>query len=370
MSSVVSFGTNTNAQRKRVMYVGTSVIYEGMPVCYDDSTTNVLGIDTGASNAVSTTTTEGGQNEGKFLRVENPDADNIGLFAGVVAHGPKVGTTGVAAGVWLDVFIPNGAIVPVRAGVACTTRRTVLSVISATQYLGHALSATQARPVAIAEETYDRSTAGLVLAKLDPNMFIYQDGTGDSLYVGVGATAAAASQIMNRINVSSAQTAGAFTAFEIKAALTSTAAPTGVGIALYTQTDISGILAGQAAGVSHWTNIGAGGDLTGEYYALEVGIYESGADLSGQDRISPLVLRTQLDGTNGPSAGHYMMTFICDGAGDHPDAWFSTNEKEDIAMSLDATGTNQSGAIAFKIGPPGSETTHYIHTFDATAGAT
>ena len=45
MSSSVSFGTNTNAQRKRVMYFGTSTIYEGMPVCYDNSTTNVLGVD-------------------------------------------------------------------------------------------------------------------------------------------------------------------------------------------------------------------------------------------------------------------------------------------------------------------------------------
>jgi hypothetical protein len=121
MSSSVSFGTNVNAQRKRVYYFGTSTIYEGMPVCYDNSTTNVLEIDTGASNAVSTTTTEGGQNEGKFLRVENPNADNVGMFAGVVAHGvvahgPKVSTTGPA---WLDIFIPNGAVVPVRTDSNC-----------------------------------------------------------------------------------------------------------------------------------------------------------------------------------------------------------------------------------------------------------
>jgi len=216
MSSVVSFGTNTAAQRKRVMYFGTSVIYEGMPVCYDDSTINVLGIDTGASNAVSTTTTEGGQNEGKFLRVEDPITDNLGLFAGVVAHGPKVGTTGVATGVWLDIFIPNGAIVPVRAGVYCTTKKTILSVLNGVQYLGHPLSANVGRAVAIAEESYDRSTAGLVLAKLDPNMFLYQTAQDAALEAGVGATIPGASQHLNEVNIKSSHTAGYFTNFMIK----------------------------------------------------------------------------------------------------------------------------------------------------------
>jgi hypothetical protein len=195
MSSVVSFGTNVNAQRKRVYYFGTSTIYEGMPVCYDNSTTNVLEIDTGASNAVSTTTTEGGQNEGKFLRVENPNADNVGMFAGVVAHGPKVSTTGPA---WLDIFIPNGAVVPVRTDSNCLIDQTILAVTTGSQELGVPL-ATDSRPVAIARETIDRGTAGLTLAQLCPERFVFQDSGGTALSIDDADTTTATT--VNSINL-------------------------------------------------------------------------------------------------------------------------------------------------------------------------
>ena len=359
-------GGNPRAHRIRVYFEnsGLATVYEGMPLCYNyDTTTNWWGgsMSLGAVTE-STTTLEATPNESRYIRVELPSADNIQWLAGVVAKGsPGIGGKVACA---VDVYVPNGAIVPVRAGVACTVGRTVLSIISTTQYLGHALSATQARPIAIAEQTNADlgTTAGLILAKLDPNLFIYQDNTGDSLLVGTGATAAAAAQVVNRINVSSAQTAGRFTALDIHAAVTSTCVPTGYGISLYTQTDLSGILGGQGAGVSHWTNINAGADLTHEYYALEVGIYESGADLTGNNRISPLVLRTQLDGTNTPSDGHYMMTFICDGVGDHPDGLFSTNESEDIAMTA-ITGSN-THCIPFDVGAPGAQTTYWIMVTD------
>jgi len=362
---------NPVAHRVRVHFnTASAVIYEGMPVCYNyDTTVNWAGGSVSDGAVTASTTLTAGTPEtaaAKYLEVENPADGNIQWFAGVVAKGGWCGkTTSATAGVGqlLDIYVPNGAIVPVRAGIGCTAGRTVLSVIAATQYLGHSLSATEARPVAIVEETVDRSTAGLILAKLDPNLFIYQDSTGSALLVGTGATAAAASQVVNRINVSSAQTAGRFTALDIQAAVTSTCVGTGYGIALYTQTDISGILGGQSAGVSHWTNINAGGDLTHEYYALEVGIYESGADLRGNQRISPLVLRTQLDGTNACSDGHYMMTFICDGTGDHPDGLFSTNEVEDIAMT-EITGSN-TNCIPFNVGPPGAETTYWIMVTNA-----
>lgn len=329
---------NPRAHRIRVYYTETaSTIYEGMPVCFNfDTTTNWFGgsMTNGAVTA-STSLTAGTPSTGtaKYMQVEDPDSGNIQWFAGVVAAGGWCGRTG---GRSLDIFIPNGAIVPVRAGVACTEGRTVLSVISATQYLGHALSATQARPVAISEETVDRSTAGLVLAKLDDTMFLYQDNTGDALYVGTGATAASASQIVNRINVSSGQTGGVFTALDVRATVTGTPACTGYGIALYTQTDISGIATGQNAGVSHWTNINAGGDLTGDYYGVEIGIYESGADLTGiagSDTIAPLCLRFQLDGTNAPGANtKYQMYLRSEAGGTHPDGLFACYTDQAIGM--------------------------------------
>ncbi|KKK79843.1 hypothetical protein LCGC14_2829430, partial [marine sediment metagenome] len=97
---------NPRAHAVRVYYFGTSTIYEGMPVCYDNSTTNWFGgsVSNGEVTA-STTTAEGSQNEGKYIRVENPNADNVSMFAGVVKKGGWVGKIGPRV---LDIYIPNG----------------------------------------------------------------------------------------------------------------------------------------------------------------------------------------------------------------------------------------------------------------------
>jgi len=131
----IQYGTNVvEAQRKRVYYTETSTIYEGMPVCYEfDATTNILGYDKGAggnvdSQSTPTTTAEGNQNEGKFLRVEDPDDDNVHAFAGVVAGTSEAGKIGPR---WLDIYVANGAIVPVRTDQNCTVGRTILAVHTA-----------------------------------------------------------------------------------------------------------------------------------------------------------------------------------------------------------------------------------------------
>jgi len=218
---------NPRAHRIRVYYLNASsaTIYEGMPLCYNnDTTTNWFGgsMTNGAVTAsASLTAGTPSTASAKYLEVEAPADGNIQWFAGVVAAGGWVGKKDARA---LDIYVPNGAIVPVRAGVACTESRTVLSVITGTNYLGHALDATEARPVAIVEETVNRSTAGLILAKLDPNMFIYQEQHGSALLVGTGATAASASQTLNRMKASSAQTGGSFVMLECDGTLTGTGA--------------------------------------------------------------------------------------------------------------------------------------------------
>ncbi len=180
------FGTNSNARRKRVYYTETgTTIKEGMPVCYEfDATTNVLNYDKGAGGDVQcqtsrSTTAEGNQNEGKFMRVEDPDANNIQYFAGVVAGSSYAGLTGAR---WLDIYIPNGAIVPVRTDLNCLIGQTILAVTTGEQELGVPL-ATDSRAVAVAEETVDRGTAGLVLARLALDQFMYQDHAGTPLSV-------------------------------------------------------------------------------------------------------------------------------------------------------------------------------------------
>jgi hypothetical protein len=133
-------------------------------MCYNyDSTTNILGW---SGTAESTTTAEGSQNEGKYLRVENPVTANLQWFAGVVAEGGWCGQT-VANGssLQLDVYEPTGAIVPVKTSASCTVGSTVLGLITAT----YVMAATPTAPCALVEETVDRSgTNGLVLAKLFP----------------------------------------------------------------------------------------------------------------------------------------------------------------------------------------------------------
>jgi len=202
--STPTWGLDPKARRISVYYFGTSTIYEGMPVCYDNSTTNWMGVDgskidftTTASTASleSTTTADGYQNEGKFIRVENPNADNVSMFAGVVAGGDHVGQTGPRA---IDIYIPNGAVVPVRTDSNCLIDQTILAITTGSQELGVPL-ATDSRAVAIARETVDRGTAGLVLAELNPSRFIFQDSGGTALSIDDADTTTAS--LVNYINL-------------------------------------------------------------------------------------------------------------------------------------------------------------------------
>ena len=193
---------NPRAHRIRVYYFGTSTVYEGMPVCYDNSTTNWFGGSvsraqgTAGEITAASTTAEGSQNEGKYIRVENVNADNISLFAGVVAKGKNVGKAGPAA---VDIFVPNGAVVPVRTDSNCLIDQTILAITTASQELGVPL-ATDSRPVAIARETVDRGTAGLVLAELNPGKFLHQDMGGTALSVDDADTTT--STLINSSNIS------------------------------------------------------------------------------------------------------------------------------------------------------------------------
>ena len=332
-----------------------------------DTTTNVLGYDKGAGGhpecqSTPTTTAEGNQNEGKFLIVEKPYSDNLLWFAGVVAPGSWCNKSIAATSYeWVEIFIPNGAIVPVRTDIECTVGVTILALESDSRELTVPLSATQGRPVAIAVEDIDRSSdAGLTLARLDPSEFLYQDLTGTALGI---PNEAGADCVVNRINVTSAQTAGRLSALEVKGTMTGTGNATGYGLAIYAEAGITGVVSGETAGSSFWLNV-TGGTQTHEIYAVEVGLYEAGANLAACNRISPLVVRSQLDATNAPASSHYMMTFICDGTGDHPDAWFATNEAADIAMAAESSAA-VSHVIPIHVGPPGGTTTYYIMVSDA-----
>jgi len=307
-----SFGTNiVEAQRKRVYYTETaSTIYEGMPVCYEfDATTNVLGWDKGNS-AVGTTTAEGNQNEGKYIRVEDPDADNIHAFAGVVAGTSEAGKLG---GRWIDIFVANGAIVPVRADQNCVVGRTVLAVHTAEQHLTAPFEVA-GRAVAVAWETKDcATTTGIVLAKLDPNLFICQKGDAAALMIDDEDTG---NIMLNQIWATTAQASGLFSALQIKAWATGGAESWDYGLALNVSANMgTGTYAGIGFTASgHWLEPGsctiAGG---GHVCALRAGIYEGGdTTFTSCSSLAALSLAVQV--ATDPGTGFCMIYARNDGA--------------------------------------------------------
>jgi hypothetical protein len=338
MSYKSVYGANVNAMKKRVKYIGTSVIYEGMALCYDyNATANILGYDKGAGGhpecqTSPTTTAEGYQNEGKFLLVEDPATANLMWFAGVVAPGNWVGKTGTGS-MWLDIYIPNGAIVPVLSYVSSTVGSTALCIQNAVNYLGKPAASTTngaARYVAVAEETVDRSTtAGLCLARLDPNMFLYQCGASAKLNCATAGTTVDLAP--NFINVSSAQTSGGFTALWVRAEV-ATAGNLDTSLAVYGEANVTGVCAAANCVANRFSlNLWGGTQTAGIITALAAEIYEQDANLTGSTVIAPLWLRTQIDATNAPAAGsHWMIYMNVDGA-DKPDGFF-------FAKSLDTIG--------------------------------
>ncbi|KKL86959.1 hypothetical protein LCGC14_1939540 [marine sediment metagenome] len=295
-----SFGTNiVEACRKRVFYTETAqTIYEGMPVCYEfDATTNVLGYDKGAGGVAGcqtspNTTAEGNQNEGKYLRVEDPDADNIHAFAGVVAGTSEAGKLG---GRWIDIFVANGAIVPVRTDQNCTVGRTILAVHSGDQHFAGPYEY-EAWAVAVACETSDLSGgAGIVLAKLEPNMFIRQKGDALSLLIDDQDTGN--DMCPNIIAITSGQATGSCIALDIGlttvttsnyAALYLSTTNTGVGTsgfkALYAKGNAYGTAITGAVNALHGQmDVEAGCGLSGIASGLfaKVHVKTGGGTLSG-----------------------------------------------------------------------------------------
>ena len=90
---------------------------------------------------------------GRMFIVEKPDSENLQNYAGVVkCLGPKAG----ADGDMIEIWIPNGAMVPVRAGVYCYKGVTVLAIQDGSYSLETPIYGTESATVAIAMETIDR----------------------------------------------------------------------------------------------------------------------------------------------------------------------------------------------------------------------
>ncbi len=322
--SNVSFGTNVSVQKKRVKFINTNssaevILYEGMPFCYQfDTTTNILGYD--KENAVAgATTAEGYLNEGKFLIVDLPDDDNIHAFAGVLASGSYAGQAVADDGeIWIDIYEPNGAIVPVRADQNCTVGRTVLCIHNAEQHLTGPYSSA-ARPVAIAWETNSDidGDAGLILAKLDPNLFLWQVGDGNRLLIDDQDDAQ--DFIVNRINVESVQTSGRFTALDITAKVSGGGGchAWGYGIGLQVEATVDATIASHCVGTGLWLNF-TDGTPSENITACQIGLMSSGdVTMTSAGRTSALTLTLQI--TNDVTANSLGWLFLEQNGTQQPD---------------------------------------------------
>ncbi|MCP5019653.1 MAG: hypothetical protein GY938_30870 [Ketobacter sp.] len=154
------------AKRISVYYEGTNTVYEGMLVHYNhDTTTNWSGVDKSQAEGYATRDTdtpEGSQNEGKWIRVEEPSDANRRFPAGVVAQGsPGIGTTGPSV---IDIYVMNGAIVPVYTDRSVSINEGCFMEIGQNTLVNLDLG----QQVGYFMETIDRSsTAGLALAVLN-----------------------------------------------------------------------------------------------------------------------------------------------------------------------------------------------------------
>lgn len=173
MANAITWYNDSNAVVKRVYYEGSDTVYEGMALCYNsDTTDNWTGYEY-ADSAETGTTAEGNQNEGKYIRVEKPANDNLLFFAGVVAGTEKTGQSGPCE---LDIYIPNGAVVPVRSSIQTYEGESVLAILAGDyEFQTSTYGSNRSVACAIAMEDNDcSSTEGLCLAKLfDPCVFTY-----------------------------------------------------------------------------------------------------------------------------------------------------------------------------------------------------
>ena len=360
MANAIQWYNDSNAVVKRVYYEGTSTVYEGMPVCYNyDSTDNWTGWGSATAAASKTeqgTTAEGEQNEGKYIRVEDPANNNIMHFAGVVAGTEKSGQSGPCE---LDIYIPNGAVVPVRCDVDTTAGITILAITVGSQELGQPVSGTS-RPVAIAMETETGldSTTDVTLAKLAPNMFSYQNLDGTHLEVGAGTSNLA----LNEIRVQSAQTSGTFCALYVRAKVTAggTANSTsGGGLAAYFRAESAATLASSLNAVHIQLVLSGGTYTSGVTAGLHVKVAESGCTLSGCGKLVVLTLESMI--TNTTASNQHGWMYLENNGAQAPDFLFIAGSSTDFPM-VSCTDTPTKGIPIMYGG-----TKNYIAVCEATS---
>ena len=188
MAKIVSMSSGAIdpiAQSKRVFFrpAAADTVRVGDLVCYNwdiERDHKERASDPTHLGLRNDTYTEGAQDfTGRLFIVEKPTEENIQFFAGVVkALGPKAG----ADDDMIEIWVPNGAVLPVMSDQNCVNGQTIVCVRDAV-YEG-SFPSNDSRPIGVAMETKDRSSIdGLVWTKVDPGMFIWQASNADALLI-------------------------------------------------------------------------------------------------------------------------------------------------------------------------------------------
>ncbi len=337
---------------KRVYWrpvTATTVLKVGQPVCY--SSDSVLDhkertADPTHLGLTKDTYAEGEQEfTGRLFIVEEPLTANLMSFAGIVKSlGPEAG----ADGDFIEIFVPTeGAVVPVWTDENCAVNTTILGIHNAEVDVSY-----PGVPIGVAMETKDRSgTDGMVWMKFKNFM---SDNRNAELVIDDEANAV--DVIVNAINISTNQTSGRFTAFEIKAtSAVAQAKSYDYGLALYVQADFD-VLAGlNAVGSGHWINLN-GGITTGDSHisALWAGVYEDGVTFTAVGYLTALTCSLQVaDALSGDPGNLAYIMFRNDGA-QTPDGLFTCEEDSDIGLVGNSDTVDY--AIPFKV----RGTTYYL----------
>lgn len=333
MSSVVNQKGNPKGVRIPVYYEGSDDIYEGMALCYNSDTTT--------NKYAKGTTAEGSQNEGKYWFVEKPKSDNLLAFAGVVASGSWCGTSGPKH---IEIYVPDGSIVPVRSSINNAECETVLCV-QADDYefqTNTYANGSESVPCALAMEDVDRSsTEGIVLAQLYHPLVFSPNGVGvtasEPLVVGAGVTSGTV-EGLGRALVDCDATGGEFTFQRRRAALEGAGGGLG-GISGCHRFEavIGGSCSSQAGsyqiGFGSHLILKSGATLSAAYF--HAGIFKienqdtTPATITSATWIAPLRCELQLD-TN-DCANKISQLYFCSQGDVHPDVLFRAESLDAIA---------------------------------------
>jgi len=241
MSKIVSMSSGAIdpiAQSKRVFFrpAAADTVRVGDLVCYNwdiERDHKERASDPTHIGLTQHTYAEGAQDfTGRLFIVEKPATANLEFFAGVVkALGPKAG----ADDDMIEIWVPNGAVLPVMVDQACVAGRTIVGVRD-----GAYEGSYPGRPIGIAMEDQDGDAGDdLCWVKVDPNMFAWQYGSAGvqtSLLIddecGTGFT-------LNQIKVETAHTAGKLTGLKVRIVPTGAGTATAVNFELAVQGTIA-----------------------------------------------------------------------------------------------------------------------------------